>query len=101
MESQDKGFMMFVAEHSDIDAIDLERLFYNGFDNPESLALLTLTQITELGLSDPTTILAKIEATLEVYNELLENGGKLGAHSDPIAEQSREVDASVASDNEP
>jgi hypothetical protein len=94
METQDNGFMMFVAEHSDIDPNDLEKLFYNGFDNPESLSMLTIEQLTDLGLSDATTVLAKVEATLEVYHELLENGGKLGQHADPITEQSRDIEAS-------
>jgi len=69
--------MMFVAEHSDIDADDLEKMFYNGFDNPESLSMLTIETLAEIGLSNPTTVLAKIEATLEVYSELVQNGGKL------------------------
>jgi hypothetical protein len=42
MESNANGFMMFVAEHSDIDTDDLEKLFYNGFDNPESLSMLAI-----------------------------------------------------------
>ena len=69
--------MMFVAEHSDIQTDDLERLFYNGFDNPESLSMLNLEQLQELQISDPSTVLAKIEATLEVYTEIMENGGKI------------------------
>jgi hypothetical protein len=69
--------MMFVAEHSDIDTDDLEKMFYNGFDNPESLSMLTIETLAEIGLSNPTTVLAKIEATLEVYSELVQNGGKL------------------------
>ena len=68
---------MFVAEHSDIDTDDLEKMFYNGFDNPESLSMLTIETLAEIGLSNPTTVLAKIEATLEVYSELVQNGGKL------------------------
>jgi hypothetical protein len=77
MESKDTGFMMFVAEHSDIEPEDLEKLFMNGFDNPESLSLLTVEQLAELVISDPATVQAKVEATLEVFNELLENGGNL------------------------
>jgi hypothetical protein len=71
--------MMFVAEHSDIDSEDLEKMFYNGFDNPESLSMLNIDTLAEIGVSNPTTILAKIEATLEVYGELVQNGGKLEA----------------------
>jgi len=70
---------MFVAEHSDIDSEDLEKMFYNGFDNPESLSMLNIDTLAEIGVSNPTTILAKIEATLEVYGELVQNGGKLEA----------------------
>lgn len=69
--------MMFVAEHSDIDTDDLEKMFYNGFDNPESLSMLTIETLAEIGISNPTTVLAKIEATLEVFSELVQNGGKL------------------------
>ena len=69
--------MMFVAEHSDIDTDDVEKMFYNGFDTPESLSMLTIETLAEIGLSNPTTVLAKIEATLEVYSELVQNGGKL------------------------
>jgi hypothetical protein len=77
MESGENGFMMFVAEHSDIETEDIERLFYNGFDNPESLSMLNLEQLQELQISDPAIVLAKIEATLEVYTEIMENGGKI------------------------
>jgi len=50
------GFMMFVAEHSGIDAEDLEKLFYNGFDNPESFDLSTVEQLESLGVSDPSSV---------------------------------------------
>ena len=86
MESKENSFMMFVAEHSDIDTEDLEKLFYNGFDNPESLSMLALDQLEDLGISDPHTVLAKIEATLEVYNELIENGGKIVPNVETINE---------------
>ena len=96
MESQGEGFMMFVAEHSDIDPNDLEKLYYNGFDNPESLSMLNIDQLQELGVSDPAIILAKIEATLEVFNEIIENGGKFGSHSaEAIQEQPRDMEQSV------
>jgi hypothetical protein len=39
--------------------------------------MLTIETLAEIGLSNPTTVLAKIEATLEVYSELVQNGGKL------------------------
>lgn len=40
-----RGFLMYLAEVSEIPAEDLEKLFYNGFDNPESIELLTLEDL--------------------------------------------------------
>ena len=40
-ESVEQGFLMFVAEHSGLRPDDLEKLFYNGFDNPESFSMIT------------------------------------------------------------
>jgi hypothetical protein len=40
-----RGFLMYLAEVSEILAEDLEKLFYNGFDNPESIELLTLEDL--------------------------------------------------------
>ena len=37
--ANEQGFLMFVAENSGIKPADLELLFYNGFDNPESFQL--------------------------------------------------------------
>jgi len=39
------GFLMFVAENSGIRPDDLEKLFYNGFDNVESFMLLNAEQL--------------------------------------------------------
>ena len=39
-EHPEQGFLMFVAENSGIVTEDLEKLFYNGFDNPESFSLI-------------------------------------------------------------
>lgn len=40
-----RGFLMYLAEVSEIPAEDLEKLFYNGFDNPESIELLTIEDL--------------------------------------------------------
>ena len=40
--------MMFFAENSGLDSEDLEKLFYNGFDDPESLDLCTVEELTKL-----------------------------------------------------
>ena len=44
-QHNEQGFLMFVAENSGIRPTDLELLFYNGFDNPESFQL---AQVDEL-----------------------------------------------------
>lgn len=36
---------MYVAEVSEIPPDELEKLFYNGFDNPESIQLITLDEL--------------------------------------------------------
>lgn len=49
MESElNSGFLMYVAEVSQIPPDDLEKLFYNGFDNPESIELCTLEDLQQL-----------------------------------------------------
>jgi len=40
-EDLDRGFLMYIAEVSQIHPDDLEKLFYNGFDNPDSIELCT------------------------------------------------------------
>ncbi len=40
-EEINRGFLMFIAEVSQIHPDDLEKLFYNGFDNPDSVELCT------------------------------------------------------------
>ncbi len=46
MESElNRGFLMYVAEVSQISPEDLEKLFYNGFDNPESIELCTVEDL--------------------------------------------------------
>ena len=41
----EQGFLMFVAENSGLRPDDLEKLFYNGFDNPESFSLVTAEEL--------------------------------------------------------
>lgn len=52
---------MFVAENSGIRAEDLEKLFYNGFDNPESFNMLTVEELIALGVEEePIDLLEKV-----------------------------------------
>lgn len=48
----EQGFLMFIAENSGIRPADLEKLFYNGFDNPESFQLITADELQALGVSE-------------------------------------------------
>ena len=48
----EQGFLMFVAENSGIKPVDLETLFYNGFDNPESFQLAQADELRVLGVSE-------------------------------------------------
>ena len=43
---------MYIAEVSQIPPDDLEKLFYNGFDNPESIELCTVEDLNELGIQN-------------------------------------------------
>ena len=47
-ENHEQGFLMFVADNSGIKPDDLEKLFYNGFDNSESFAMVTVEQLDQL-----------------------------------------------------
>jgi len=72
----DQGFLMFVAENSGICPEDLEKLFYNGFDDPHSFELLTIDQLQALGVNeDVTALFDKIMATVEVYNDYFAKNG--------------------------
>ena len=52
---------MFVAENAGIAPADLELLFYNGFDNPESFQLAQPDELRDLGVSeDPVMLFDKI-----------------------------------------
>ena len=60
-ENVEQGFLMFVAENSGILTEDLEKLFYNGFDNPESFSLVRDTDLKQLGvIEDPALVYDKI-----------------------------------------
>jgi hypothetical protein len=61
---------MFIAEVSEIMPEDLEKLFYNGFDNPESLDLCTEEELQQLGVSDPAAILQRLRDTMQAYQEV-------------------------------
>ena len=52
---------MFIAEYSEVHPDDLEKLFYNGFDNPDSIELCTEEELTKLGVSEPQMVLQKIK----------------------------------------
>ena len=67
---------MFIAENSGLKPDDLEKLFYNGFDNPESFGMISETELRSLGCSeDPFDALDKIQATMEVYREFTAANG--------------------------
>lgn len=67
---------MFVAENSGIRPDDLEKLFYNGFDNVESFTLLNAEQLQQLEtLEEPTSLFDKIMATVEVYRDYVKKSG--------------------------
>ena len=72
----EQGFLMFVAENSGIRPDDLEKLFYNGFDNPESFALVQEEELRMLGvLEEPLDLVDKIAATMEVYRDYTQANG--------------------------
>ena len=54
---------MYVAEVSQIHPDDLERLFYNGFDNLDSIELCTEQDLEQLGVSDPWLTLQRLKLT--------------------------------------
>lgn len=60
---------MYVAEVSQIPPDDLEKLFYNGFDNPESIELCTVEDLEKLGLEDPESSIARLHMTVQYYRE--------------------------------
>ena len=72
----EQGFLMFVAENSGIRPDDLEKLFYNGFDNPESFSMVTADELQALGTEeDPIDLSDKIAATMEVYRDYVAQHG--------------------------
>lgn len=70
---------MFVAENSGIRAEDLEKLFYNGFDNPESFSMLSEEELIALGVEEePIDLLNKVLATMEVYRYNIKTNNRAG-----------------------
>lgn len=60
---------MYVAEVSEIQPDDLEKLFYNGFDNPDSIELATVENLEKLGIENPEEILQRLHLTVQFYKE--------------------------------
>ena len=75
-ENVEQGFLMFVAENSGIVTEDLEKLFYNGFDNPESFSMITEEDLRALQTQeDPLDLFDKVQATMEVYRDFVSANG--------------------------
>ena len=60
---------MFIAEVSEIHPDDLEKLFYNGFDNPDSVEMCTEEDLVKLGVSEPDKTLQRLKMTNKAYLE--------------------------------
>ena len=60
---------MFIAEASEIHPDDLEKLFYNGFDNPDSIELCTEEDLGKLGVADPEMVLQRLKLTTKAFLE--------------------------------
>ena len=92
----EEGFLMFVAENSGIITEDLEKLFYNGFDNPESFSLIKEEDLGQLGMQEGTNLVFdKIQATLEVWREYLQKTGANQGNINPILEEANEGQISL------
>ena len=82
---------MFVAENSGLATEDLERLFYSGFDNPESFSLVREEDLNQLGMQEGVSLVFdKIQATMEVWREYLEKTGADPGNIKPIIEEANE-----------
>jgi len=68
-QADGSNFLMFVAEFSDIGPEDLEKLFYNGFDNAESMEMLEEQDLDELGIPDTQTVIAKVRNVIELFKQ--------------------------------
>lgn len=68
--SEDHNFLMFIAEVSEIGPDDLEKLFYNGFDNPESLELATAEDLAALGISNADDVCQRLKDTVQAYRSV-------------------------------
>jgi hypothetical protein len=60
---------MYIAEVSQIPPDDLEKLFYNGFDNPESIELCTVEDLNELGIQNAEETHQRLLVTVQYYKE--------------------------------
>ena len=95
------GFLMFVAENSGIRPEDLEKLFYNGFDNAESFSLVQIDTLEQLGVTeDPTSLFDKINATVEVYRDYVSKNGPYVSMQSTLNQQDHpELNMAAAEDN--
>ena len=90
---------MFVAENSGIRPSDLESLFYNGFDNPESFQLAKTDELRALGLSeDAADLFDKIQATMEVYREYVATNGPYQSSAPGYGGSSQQIDEAEQAD---
>jgi len=64
VEEVNKGFLMYVAEVSELQPDDLEKLFYNGFDNPDSIELCTEENLEKLGIENPEEAMQRLHLTI-------------------------------------
>ena len=64
-----RNFLMYVAEVSEIPPDDLEKLFYNGFDNPESIELCTIDNLEKLGIENADEVIQRLLFTVQFWKE--------------------------------
>lgn len=60
---------MYIAEVSQITPDDLEKLFYNGFDNPESIEMCSIADLQQLNVFEPEIVLQRLQLSLKAYRE--------------------------------
>lgn len=64
-----QSFLMYVAEVSEIPPEDLEKLFYNGFDNPDSIELCTIENLVQLQVENAEEVLQRLHLTIQFWRE--------------------------------
>ena len=64
VQEVNKGFLMYVAEVSELPPDDLEKLFYNGFDNPDSIELCTEENLEKLGIPNVEEAVQRLHLTV-------------------------------------